>query len=184
MPFGGTIRSGLLKHRVIIQSVSESFATASGESTDTWSTEATVSAQWQPAAARESEEMRQVAPDITHTITMRHRNMSGERRLLLKKEHTTLNGAINDSVTSVVVDASFGISTSTLYRILIGSEIMQVTAGADGLTWTATRGIDGTSAASHADEDVVTHLAVLDIQGIINIDEADKQIVIGCVEKP
>ena len=164
--------------------MSESFAAASGESTDTWSTEATVYARVEPVSARESEEMRQVAPDITHTVTMRHRNMSSERRLLIKKEHTTLNGAINDSVTSIVVDVSFGISTSTLYRILIGSEIMQVTAGAGGLTWTVTRGIDGTSAASHSDEDVVTHLAVLDIQGIINIDEADNQIVIGCTEKP
>ena len=59
-----------------------------------------------------------------------------------------------------------------------------VSTGAGTTSWTVSRGDDGTTAASHSDDDQVDHMAILDIQGIINTDEADKQIILGCVEKP
>lgn len=63
---------------------------------------------------------------------------------------TTLNGAINSAVTSIVVAAATGFSTSANYRIIVDSEIMNVTAGAGTTTWTVARGQEGTAAASHS----------------------------------
>ena len=63
---------------------------------------------------------------------------------------STLNGAINNSTTSVVVASATGFPTAGNFRIMIEAEIMLVTAVASN-TFTVTRGIEGTTAASHAD---------------------------------
>lgn len=63
---------------------------------------------------------------------------------------TTLNGAINNSVTSITVISASGFPGSEQYRIRIDDELMLVTAVA-GLSWTVTRGAEGTVAASHND---------------------------------
>lgn len=68
-----------------------------------------------------------------------------------------LNGAINNSVTSLdVVDAS-PFPSSGNFRIIIDSEIMLVTAVSSN-TFTVTRGIEGTSAASHSNSADVKHV--------------------------
>lgn len=64
--------------------------------------------------------------------------------------NTVLNGAINDSVTSIDVASATGFSSSVQFRINVEDELMLVTAGAGTTTWTVTRGIEGTTAASHA----------------------------------
>ena len=68
---------------------------------------------------------------------------------------TQLNGGINNSVTTIVVDTSDGwpgLDDEGEFVILIGSEEMLVTAIDDDMvTWTVERAYDGTSAASHAD---------------------------------
>lgn len=64
---------------------------------------------------------------------------------------TTLNGAITNVVTSIVVTS--GASpwpASAQFRIRVDSELMLVTAGAGSTTWTVTRGIEGTTAAAHS----------------------------------
>lgn len=70
---------------------------------------------------------------------------------------TTLNGAINNSVTSLVVTSATGFPTVPNFRIIVENEIMLVTA-VSGTTYTVTRGVEGTTAASHADLTVVTHV--------------------------
>jgi len=65
---------------------------------------------------------------------------------------TTLNGAISStSATSITVASASAFPSVAQFRILIESEIMLVTAGAGSTTWTVTRGIEGTTAATHAD---------------------------------
>jgi Flp pilus assembly protein TadG len=63
---------------------------------------------------------------------------------------TTLNGAINSSVTSLTVSAITGFPTTTPFRIVVGSEVMVVTAvgGSGNKTWTLTRHADSTTAAA------------------------------------
>lgn len=68
---------------------------------------------------------------------------------------TTLNGAINSSVTSLTVTAKTGFPTDGNFRILIGSEIMKVES-ISGLVFTVVRAREGTVATAHSDGDQVT----------------------------
>lgn len=70
---------------------------------------------------------------------------------------TTLNGAINNSVTSLVVTSAATFPTAANFRLRIEDEIMLVTA-VSGTTFTVTRGIEGTTAASHPDQAPVRHI--------------------------
>lgn len=67
---------------------------------------------------------------------------------------TDLDGAINDSVTSVTVTLGSVFPSVGDFRIIVNSEIMLVTARATNVL-TVTRGVDDTSAAAHSDEDVI-----------------------------
>ncbi len=67
-----------------------------------------------------------------------------------------LNGAINNSVTTIVLDSTAAFPSAP-FVILIGTEQLNVTdVDDDGVTLTVTRGYNSTSAASHADNAVVT----------------------------
>ena len=67
---------------------------------------------------------------------------------------TQLNGAINASVTSILVDLSDDFPEVPFVAI-IESENVNVTE-IDEFTWTVTRGYNGTTAATHADNTAVT----------------------------
>lgn len=62
---------------------------------------------------------------------------------------TTLNGAITNVETSLVVASAVGFPTTGRFRLRIDNEIIIVTAVA-GTTFTVTRGAEGTSAAAHS----------------------------------
>lgn len=70
---------------------------------------------------------------------------------------TTLNGTINNSVTSLVVTSATGFPTSGNFRIIVEDEIMLVTA-VSGTTFTVTRAHEGTTGASHASGVAVTQV--------------------------
>jgi hypothetical protein len=79
---------------------------------------------------------------------------------------TTLNGAINNSVTSIVVTSATGFPTTGNFAILIDTELMIVTAVA-GTTWTVTRAAEGTTAASHTNLSAV--ISVLSKRALIQL---------------
>jgi hypothetical protein len=83
--------------------------------------------------------------------------MQGQAFRLDQITYGLLDGAIDNSVTSVVVDRPIGPETmADEWYITIGTEIMQVTAvSADGLTLTVVRGALSSSAASHSDQDPI-----------------------------
>lgn len=70
---------------------------------------------------------------------------------------TTLNGAINDSTTTIVTSDSTQLSASPQFRIIIDSEIMLVT-GVSGNTLTVTRGAESSTAAAHNDGATVAQI--------------------------
>lgn len=70
---------------------------------------------------------------------------------------TTLNGSINNSTTTVVITSATGFPTVGNFRIRIDSEIMLVTA-VSGTSLTVTRGVEGTTAASHTTGATVAHV--------------------------
>lgn len=69
---------------------------------------------------------------------------------------TQLDGEIDDSTTSVVVDSAMGF-TGGNFRIRIDNEIMKVT-GVSDTTLTVVRHQEGTTATSHADNAAVYHI--------------------------
>lgn len=69
---------------------------------------------------------------------------------------TTLNGTITSGATSLVVASASGFPGSGNYDIQIESEVMTVTAGQGTTTWTVTRGVNGSTAASHTSGVFVT----------------------------
>lgn len=70
---------------------------------------------------------------------------------------TTLNGAINNSTTTVVVTDASTFPASGNFRIKVANEIMIVTAVSSN-TFTVTRGQEGSTAVSHADLTPVYHI--------------------------
>lgn len=71
---------------------------------------------------------------------------------------TALSSGIDASTTSIPVVSATGFPTSAQYRIRSDNEIMLVTAGAGTTTWTAARGAEGTTAASHSNGTAVHHV--------------------------
>jgi len=70
---------------------------------------------------------------------------------------TTLNGAIDNSTTTVVVTDASAFPSSGDFRIKIENELMLVTSVSSN-TFTVTRGVEGTTAASHSDTTPVYHI--------------------------
>lgn len=71
---------------------------------------------------------------------------------------TTLNGALDASQTDVTFTSLAVFPSSPQYRILVESELMLVTAHPGGQVGTVTRGIEGTTAATHASGASVYHV--------------------------
>jgi hypothetical protein len=62
---------------------------------------------------------------------------------------TTLTSALTASQTTISVASASGFPTTGTYRVRIDDEDMTVTGGQGTTTWTVTRGVNGTTAASH-----------------------------------
>lgn len=67
------MRSGSLRHRVIIQKPQAIQSQVSGESTDGWASVATTFASVEPLSGKERLTAEQVQADVTHRIIMRYR---------------------------------------------------------------------------------------------------------------
>ena len=70
---------------------------------------------------------------------------------------TTLASPALSSDTSIVVNSSAGYPSTGNFRILVGTEIMIVTA-VSGTTWTVTRAAEGTSASGYPSTTAVNHI--------------------------
>jgi hypothetical protein len=79
---------------------------------------------------------------------------------------TTLNGSITNVATSLVVASATGYPSSGNFRIKVENELMIVTA-VSGTTWTVTRGVESTTAASHSTGVAIN--AVLSAGGLTGI---------------
>jgi len=72
---------------------------------------------------------------------------------------TTLSAAITSTIaTTLTVASAATFPQTTQFRIRIDDELLLVTAGAGLTTWTVTRGIEGTTAATHANGAAVVHV--------------------------
>jgi Tfp pilus assembly protein PilX len=69
---------------------------------------------------------------------------------------TTISSAMTAAQTTVSVASASGFPTSGNFRIRIDDEQMTVTGGQGTTTWTVTRGVNGTTAATHGSGQTVT----------------------------
>lgn len=99
---------------------------------------------------------------------------------------TTLNGGINDTVTSLIVASTRAFKLAP-FTVLIEDEEIRVTA-VDQVTktWTVTRGYNGTTAASHADGETVTFKSGV-VWGIVRIgstaaEEDNLALILSAIE--
>ena len=103
-------------------------------------------------------------------------------RILARSEHTTLNGSINSSVTSITVASAASLPLEGEYRILVESELMTVTAGQGTTSLTVTRGVDSTTAASHADAKSVHSMDVVDVESVTDpTGKRREMLIVGVV---
>src|SRR5438094_10059143 len=70
---------------------------------------------------------------------------------------STLSGDITSGAGSLVVASASTFPLAPQFRLLMDSELMLTTA-VNGRTFTVTRGVEGTTAASHASGTVVTQI--------------------------
>jgi hypothetical protein len=77
------------------------------------------------------------------------------REQIQNSSSSTLNGAINNSVTTVTVTTGANFPSAGNYRVRVGTEIMLVTARSTN-DLTVVRGYEGTTAASHSSGDACT----------------------------
>lgn len=82
--------------------------------------------------------------------------MANKAEQYANSARSTLNGAINNSVTSLVVASGTPFPSAGNFRLKIDDEIMIVGARSGTTLSSITRGAEGTTAASHADGAAVT----------------------------
>jgi len=83
---------------------------------------------------------------------------------------STLNGGINNSVTTLTVTSASSFPSSGVFRVRVEDEIMKAT-GVSGSDFTVVRGQEGTSPASHADGQ-----AIYEVVTAAMLDEVRKDI--------
>jgi head-tail adaptor len=142
-----------------------------------WTAFARVRGEVKPMRPRELVEARKVAT-ADHDTVIRVRYLAGldsRMRVLHAARFGALAAAVGSAgATSIVVAEAW--PHGERFRIEVGTEIMEVTAGSDGTTWTVTRGVDGTTATTHADGAQVRLLRVYEIEGVRDADERHREL--------
>ena len=90
------MRAGQLRHRVIIQSVSDA-ASAFGDISQSWSTLATVWGKVEPLSAQEAFSAQQTKTRVSHKVTMRYRSdVTTKNRLSYDSRVLNITSILNE----------------------------------------------------------------------------------------
>jgi head-tail adaptor len=183
------MRSGLLRHRLLLQSKSQ-IRDANGElnpyDESVWATDRTV---WGSVASsggsvsgREFQWAQQMYPEGNYIVTVRHQpGYHSAQRFLYPDESTTLGASIDTvSETSVTLATAILGSTKSDQYIKIDSEFMIVTGGNGTTSLTVTRGAFGTTKATHSNAATVLFHKVLNIGAVLNMEQRDRTTVLAC----
>ena len=176
------MRAGLLRHRIVIQSSTESRDTIGGV-TKTWTNDATLYGTVSPLNGRERFEAQQVTPGLSHKAWLRYErgvtdSLTPRKRLLAPMYWTTLASSINSTETTISIVSAAGLPLEGEYALRIENEFMTVTAGQGTTSQTVTRNVFGSAAASHASSGVVEHMSPINIGAVMNMEERDKTLQI------
>lgn len=180
-----TVKAGDLRDRIELQSFTESIVDGVVDERDesAWSTDASLWADVHFLSGSERQEFAQVSPEVTATTMIRYRKgVTSHHRILYRHATTTLDGGVDDTTTSVTVADAIDVPERDPFMALIGSELVEVTAGHGTVNWTATRGANNTTAASHADGATVFVMGVLHIDSVIDNDNLHESLTLNCKE--
>ena len=158
------LNPGAYTRRVIVQKPTESIGD-SGGLTRSWTQHAVLwmakeEAQGSESFVAESDQATETARFRTHYTA----GLSPKMRLLVPGETTTLSSALSLGGRLVQVASADGFPLEGDYRARIASELVNVTDGQGGTTWTVSRGVDGTTAATATVGTDITHMEIYDIQ--------------------
>ncbi len=170
--------------RGIIQRLTESVG-ARGGPTKTWAQYAKRWMEEVPLGGSERfQSQQEQAFRRTRFRCQRAAGVNPKMRILAPKlrESTNLVGSISASDTTIVVASATVFPQGQNFRVRVGSELLEVTAGQSTTSWTATRGVDGTTATPHGDGAGVRHMVVYDIESIAPADNRDRLIDITVKE--
>ena len=177
------MRAGRLRHRVILQEQTETVSAVTGAVSRSWTNTATVWGGVEPLSMRERMQGGQLDAVNTHRVPIRWRpGVHSQMRVLVPKEVTTLDGAIGAADTAIAVDSTAWSWGDNDFYALIGSEVVTVTSGHGTANLTVSRGTFSTTAATHTDESNIVRLAVLNVEGVNNRNEANHEIELMCSE--
>lgn len=177
-------RAGRKNRILYLQKPTRTVATASGEPTETWTNVSFVYAEVMPRSGEEKVESGQTSARREYDIRVNYRtDINPQRRFLIDGFAGTLNGAINDTTTSVVVsDGAFAeFSQSRRLRALRVDDELMTISSINGTTFTVARGQFGTSAASHADGSKAILYRQLNIESVTP-DNRHDDMVCRCTE--
>ena len=162
------MRSGALRHSVIIQRPSSTSVDTMGHPTGGWAQYAERRASLEPLGGRELLVATERFGTVSHRIRLRYTpGITPDMRVLFRRTHDTLSSGVTSTgdVTLGVTDgADFPPAENGSYRIRVDDEIMLVTAGHQTTSWTVTRAYDATSATTH---DAAANLHLLGIADIV-----------------
>ena len=163
-------RLGEYRDRIIIQQRSEAVPTVTnaGEPTTTWSEHAVRWAKRSPMKGGESfeDDVGRMANMPVQFRTHVTRGVAPKMRVRSPGAVTTLAASLATGGTSMTVADASGFPLEGRYRLRVGAELMEVTAGQGTTSWTVTRRVDGTSTTgSYATGQAVQHMQAHDVEG-------------------
>ena len=101
---GGCIaNAGKMRHRVAIQSnsvIQDDF----GQEIKTWVTDSSAYARIEPLRGRERIEALQVAPEVSHKITMRKNTVNAENRILFESRIFNIEAVLNVDEADIILE--------------------------------------------------------------------------------
>jgi SPP1 family predicted phage head-tail adaptor len=146
-----------------------------------WSFFARVWGDVRPLRARELVEARQVHERVDTVIRVRPLpGLDSRMRVLYAERDQALAAAVGtvDGTSITVAEAWPGAGP---FRVEIDTELMEVSAGSAGTAWTVVRGVDGSTAALHADGAQVRRLTVYEIEGPIDVGGRRREVELAAV---
>ena len=168
------MRSGDLTHRIALQRGTET-RNSFGEPIAVWSDLSQVWAKIEWGGGSEGFAGDREYPGVPATISVRRStdvmSLREKDRAFVPMAATKLRNAIgNSTATTMVLDAPGAFPPGTDFIVRVGSELVQVTAGAGTVAspYTITRGVYGTTAARHAAGDSAQHVVALDIVSVFH----------------
>jgi head-tail adaptor len=179
------MRSGSLRHSVIVQQPNITAVDGVGHVTEAWTEFVDRRFSIKPLQGRELEVISQKYGEVSHELRGRwQEGITPDMRLLWRRTHTTLSSAIaSTGETDIGVNSGANFPRQGDFRIRVQDELMTVTAGQGASTWTVSRATDDSSPTTHDSATDVHQVVIADIVAVVDVNERDHSMLIYATEQ-